>query len=313
MLKGERTMLRRTLIMSVGVVGCIMTPSAARAQAWIGQVVGDMVANAAAAERERKCMLGEAMLPDEVAEARSPADRLVADYWRTVASGDSVDVSALFQADTKSRWISPSGTVTQAGLVRVTDPFASAGAAIDPTPLAFFRAGDASSAAGQWVARRPDGTVVATYAAQFRRSLGNWKLSQFEVSSADTVVDPLVQYCHQPDDVMPYRLTSAAATRGYAEKRATKLQAKALQAKASADGAAEAVASAKPGSRDARATKAATLAQSAEAAARKADEAAAVLAEAIKVDEKAKADNAAVESAKTDARAKKAAKLAARA
>ena len=91
-------------------------PGSASAQAWIGQIVGDMMAREAAYAAEMRCMAGEAMPPNEVAEARDPAPALMRGYWTAVSAGQSP--AAAFQINRKTSWTSGSTVLHQARLKR---------------------------------------------------------------------------------------------------------------------------------------------------------------------------------------------------
>lgn len=243
----------------------------AHAQAWLGQVVGDMIAREQAAIQEQACMTGTPMPDSEVAETRATAQAAMSGYWGAVSAGGAANVAPYYQFDKKAKWVSGSTVVPLAGLARVTDPFAVSGASLDARPLAYFRAGDGSTVRGQWAVRRGDGSLVGTYDAGFRRAAGAWKLVELTLIPATTYVEPLVQYCHKAGDVLPYRVAWTTGQRSYLETRATRLEAKAAKAQAAADkvtGYSEAAALTRK-----RAADAATKAKGAREAARLAAEA----------------------------------------
>lgn len=224
--------------MSIAVTAGAMiglASGAAHGQAWIGQVVGDMIARQQAAIQEHACMTGTPMPDSEVSETRATALAAMNGYWVAVRAGGASNVSPYYQPDKKAKWISGSTVVPLAGLTRITDPFAVEGAALDPNPLAYFRAGDGSTVRGQWAVRRGDGSLVGSYDAAFRRVAGTWKLVELTLIPAKTYVEPLVQYCHKPGDVLPYRVSWTTSQRRYLEGRAAKLEAKAAKAQAAAD------------------------------------------------------------------------------
>ncbi len=245
-------MIIRSFRCAVFASACIAAtlPTTASAQIWIGQIVGDMMAQEQAAAREHACMTGEPMPAEEVTEARDPALQTMTGYFATAKTGDA-DLSRHFNLDKRSRWTSGTTSVGMVGIATQVDPFATAGLTLDGTPLAFVRAGDAQSALGQWVVRDAAGAVAGTYTAGFSRRAGVWRLSTLVLTSARTYVDPVVQYCHAQGDVMPYRLANSRAVRERAEKRVAKAKIKADQALASG-ATARARADKSPGSATAR-------------------------------------------------------------
>ncbi|QNA84572.1 hypothetical protein G4G27_11650 [Sphingomonas sp. So64.6b] len=218
----------------------LMTSATAHAQIWIGQIVGDMMAQGQAAQQEYNCMTGTAMPPSEIEETRASAETAIKGYWQAVQGGKETNVAPFYQTDRKAAWVSGAKTVPLSGLIRITDPFASDGAVLDAQPIAYLRAGDGGTVRGQWAARRADGTLIGTYDAMFKRASGIWKLSRLTLIPSTDYAEPVVQFCHKPNDVLPYRLVSTEQTRAYTAKRAEKLRIKADKAKAEADRAAAA-------------------------------------------------------------------------
>ena len=271
--------------MAAGVLLLAATPGSAAAQAWIGLMVGDMMSRQQAALQERACMSGTPMPEAEIAEARQPATRVMQAYWASVAAGEPANVGVQFHLDKKSRWTAagqaPRG-MTELSALR--DPFAGPGRRLED--ISFVRAGDGSSARGQWRLRDTGGRLVGTYVATFGRKLGEWRLSELTLVPRETFVEPLAQYCHKLGDVMPYRLSSTEAIRAGLEKRAVKADAKAKSAETAA------AKDSNPKARD-KATKAA------EAAALRREE----LAQAVSEAERAKADAESAREAEAAARA----------
>ena len=60
----------------------------ATAQIWIGQIVGNMMAAQAAAEKEHACMMGTPDTPSEVEETRAPIADVMARYATRKCSVD---------------------------------------------------------------------------------------------------------------------------------------------------------------------------------------------------------------------------------
>ena len=213
-------------------------PGSASAQAWIGQIVGDMMAREAAYAAELRCMAGEAMPPNEVAEARDPAPAVMRGYWTAVSVGQSP--AAAFQINRKTTWTSGSTVLNQTGLGKAVDPFARGGMRFTEAPIGFVRAGDGQSALGQWLVEDRPGHRGGIYQALLRRQGGVWKLSTLELVDARSWVDPVAQYCHIPGDIIPARVAQAQAAVERAERREVKAAKKAGETRRKAEQAAAA-------------------------------------------------------------------------
>lgn len=241
--------------LSIALAGFgLVSAGSAQAQAWIGQIVGDMIAQQQAALQEQACMTGTAMPDKEVAEAQQPSAAAMAGYFEAVQS--KANFAGFYHLDKRSGW---SSGATSAGMAQIgtqADPFAGAGGSLATTPLGFVRAGDGSSAQGQWAVRDGSGALRGTYDAVFTRKTGIWRLSTLTLVPADSYVDPVVQYCHKPGDVLPYRLANTRMTREIMAKRVAKAEVKAQKASA-----ALAAAQVRSGKGSAGATPAAQLAE----------------------------------------------------
>jgi hypothetical protein len=284
----------------MAVLGAAMVVAqVAQAQMWIGLMVGDMMARGQAAETERLCMIGTPMPDAEIEEARKPSLLALQGYWQTVSNARPANVSAHFNLTSKTRWVNGAMVLPMAGLAAVSDPFAASKLVFDEAPMAFVRAGDGASAAAQWAVRDRAGKRSGTYQARFTRAAGVWRLSELELVGAATYVDPLVQYCHKRDDVLPYRLSSAEWLKTHTAKRAAKAGEKAAIARTAAAKAEAAAAAATGSGKAAKATAAALAA----AKSQKAEEAAALRKseadKAVSADTQAKADAAALTAVRT--------------
>lgn len=216
-----------TLALQVPLAG------AAHAQAWIGLMVGDMMARQQAYQQELACQAGTPMVAKEVAEAADPAPALIQGYWSAVQAGKAPLGS--FIIDKNTRWSGGTTVLDQKTLAAIKDPFALGGNSLNPQPLALVRAGDGASAQGQWQVRDASGKLVGTYNAVLRRRAGTWLLSSLELVEGKTWVDPVVQYCHKPGDVIGYRLTNTKSAADYAARRLVKAQKKEAEARAKAE------------------------------------------------------------------------------
>lgn len=151
------------------ILGLASAP--AHAQAWIGQVVGDMIAQQQAMALEQACRMGTPMPPEEINETRASALASINGYWAAVRQG-TANVTPYFHPDSKSKWIAGGKTLGAAALTRIADPFARDDASLDASPIIYFRAGDGRTVGGQWAVRRADASLIGTYVALFRRAEG---------------------------------------------------------------------------------------------------------------------------------------------
>ena len=220
----------------------VALPATAQAQAWIGQFVGNMMAQQAAYAQEVACMSGTPMVDKEVAEASTPAPGVMRNYWQAASAGTAP--TSVFVIDKKTRWISAGKQLDQTNLGTLADPFARSGGSLVEVPIGFVRAGDAQSALGQWVVRDTAGKQIGTYQGLMRRKGGQWLFSTLTLVGAKEWADPVVQYCHTPGDVLPYRIASTERALEYATKQEAKASVKAAEALAKADHAQAAVAAA---------------------------------------------------------------------
>ncbi len=202
-------MQRLGIAVLVAASAALLHPSQARSQAWIGLMVGEMMARDAAYQQEMACMGGAAMPDSEVREASDQAPALLGGYWTAVSAGTSPIAS--FKLDRKTRWSYAGQSADQAQLATIRDPFASGETTFSEIPIGFVRAGDGSSALGQWVVRDGQDHVIGTYQALLRRRGGTWLISTLELTGRFEWIDPVVQYCHLPGDVLPHRVKHAAA------------------------------------------------------------------------------------------------------
>lgn len=221
----------RALAAAAGLLA--LQPGSAHAQIWIGQIVGEMMAQGQAAAREQACMNGTPQPDKETDEVRQPALSAMTGYFEA-AKGGGAPLSSQFHLDKHSRWTNGTVSASVVDIDRQSDPFAHGGLALDTASIGFLRAGDGSSALGQWTVHDASGATMGTYTAVLTRKLGVWRLSTLELTPARTYIDPVVQYCHKPGDVLPYRLTSTASMREWAEKRLAKAEAKAEKAEQAA-------------------------------------------------------------------------------
>lgn len=208
----------------------------ASAQAWIGQVVGNMMAQQAAAAAEAACMGGGAMTASEVDEARAPANALMHAYFVGMAGGGAKR-SSFFALDRQTRFTAAGKTADQTAIDAPAEPVAGRGLVLDAAPLTFFRSGMDATAVGEWAVRDAAGAAAGVYTGFFVRKLGEWKLRTLRFDEPAEYDGPVVQYCHAPGDVLPCRLASGERMVAWNEKRLAKAEAKAASAAANAEAA----------------------------------------------------------------------------
>ena len=202
-------------------VALACTAGPVHAQAWIGQMVGDMMAQQQAAANEAACMGGAAPEDKEIEEALVQANGAFQSYYEAQQSGSAAR-SAFFAMDSKARWTHGETVLKKSNLDSSTDFLAKAGLKMDPQPFAFYRSYIDAKAMGQWPVRDEAGSVVGVYNAFFVRKLGGWKLRQLTLEEAAEYSGPVTQFCHEPGDVLPHRLESSAARITYHQGRLDK-------------------------------------------------------------------------------------------
>lgn len=216
----------KKFVLSITAAALVAAPAQpAFAQAWIGQVVGDMMAQQAAAEARHRCSMGDPMEDAEVAEALAPTNATMQAYFAGMQDG-SANAAQFYALDKKARW-SLGGTVHQeATLAAASDPFAVAGAVIDSEPRTYVRSGMHAFTHADWQVRDAGGNLKGTYSGYFVRKLGDWKLRTLTLTPASEYVEPVTQFCDEPGDVMPYRLEYTEHWKGSHERSVAKAETK---------------------------------------------------------------------------------------
>lgn len=166
----------------------------ASAQAWIGQVAGNMAAQQAAAAAEAACQAGTPAAPKDIERANADVGPLLAAYFDLDASAKPAALKKVFALKAEG-----------GGYADVNGPakFDALGARLDaPTPtlnrLSFIVGGDAMSARGVWEAKAGD-TVVGYYAIDFLATgvwNPGWRIMRMTVFPADRQPTAPGAYCH---------------------------------------------------------------------------------------------------------------------
>lgn len=223
----------------------------AHSQAWIGEMVGNMMAQQQAAAERHACYMGGTMEASEITEALGPTNDLMQRYFAAMQAG-SAQRSSFYALDKRARWRFGGEELGQAQLDTPAEPFAASGMVIDAQPHAYVRSGMNAFTLADWQVRDADGVLVGTYTGYFVRQLGEWKIRELTLTPASEYVEPVRQFCFVPGDVMPYRLDYTARTRVIAERQLTKGEAKLARLDKKL-ASAEAKAKAKPNSDSAQA------------------------------------------------------------
>jgi hypothetical protein len=209
-----------------------VTAAPASAQIWIGQIVGNMIAQGQQQAQEHACMMGTPQAQPEVDETRSPTAELMSRYWDAARKGP-VDLAPFYHESGKKRWTAGKTTVGPNKFGKVTDPLATtAGLTLEPQPVGFLRSGDGATVQGQWRVLAPDGSEAGRLDASFTRQIGVWRLRTLHVLHVGEAVPAVAAFCHKPGDIEPYKVAFAEQERLRAEKRARKEAARAARERA---------------------------------------------------------------------------------
>ena len=200
-------------------------PQPAMAQAWIGEMVGNMMAQQQAAANEAACMRGTPPAESERVEALGPANAQLHSYFKAMQSG-SAPRSAFFHLDKKTAWSNGTTRLDRKSLDTGSDPLAAPATVLAEQPHAFHRSYLDASALGQWAVRDTAGRTVGVYNALFVRRAGAWKLRSLNLEDGSSYSGPVAQFCHEPGDVLPYRIQNATMRQEFHGTRLAKAQAR---------------------------------------------------------------------------------------
>jgi hypothetical protein len=182
----------------------VLTTTPAHAQAWIGQIAGDMAARQAAAQREAACRNGTPATPKEQAHALTTSEAALAAYAQLGPQSSPKALGKIFAL--KQPGLSWKDETGPAGIPEFLTRLDGRRATLER--IAFVVAGDATTARGIWKASwadAPDRTVW--YAVDLVGSPGRnmwgggdyriWHFSQFSGSEAPPAP---AAYCHYDPD-----------------------------------------------------------------------------------------------------------------
>jgi len=215
-------MNKRILLASaMGAAAMLGTAQQAQGQAWIGQIVGDMMAQQQAAENTRLCRTGSSPVEKEIIEAQTPANATMQAYFAGQQNG-TAPRSSFFAIDKHTAWSHDGKSLDQVSIDQGTDGLAAQGNVIAEQPYAFYRSFLHARAIGQWPVRDEAGNVIGVYNGFFVRRQGDWILRKLTLEDADDYSGPVEQFCDEPGDVLTYRIESSSAAMEYHDKRRTK-------------------------------------------------------------------------------------------
>ena len=198
-------------------------------QAWIGLVVGEMMARGRAAQQEQLCMLGSAPPPGEVSEVRQPASLAMGKYWAMVSLGGERDIASVFEGDSDAGWSDGTRVLKKAKAMPVNDRFAVAGAQFESDPAFLMRSGDGTLVRALFRVKDASGAALGVYDVTLRRNLGRWHLRRVELVDAAVAPEGIEQFCHKEGDVAPYRAAYAENARKKAARDDEKTRLKAAK------------------------------------------------------------------------------------
>ena len=188
------------LLFTLGAFGSAAVPTAAQAQVWIGQIVGQIAADRAAAEREKACIAGAPAPEGVVTNATTQSRELMSAYFALTSQSKPKDVGRVFALKQEDvSWKSAAGALPVNALGKVLD---------EPTPTveptSFIVGGDGATARGIWaVTGATDAAQTHFYAVDFTRGLGfkgSWRVWHMALFPADSPPAPPSAYCHYSPD-----------------------------------------------------------------------------------------------------------------
>ena len=170
-----------------GLLLASSTPAVA--QAWIGQVVGEMAAQQAAAQREEACRKGTPADPSDVKSSNKRADKLMASFFALTSQSSKRDILSLFETDKAGMHvITDNGTIRPEALSELLDEPAA------PKKLLSVVGGDNITVRVIWTAGEGDDTMY--YGADI--TIGSWLTGAhiLHLTVSENELDAPPAYCH---------------------------------------------------------------------------------------------------------------------
>jgi hypothetical protein len=191
-----KTILLSRIAIAVAVAfgATAATTSACHAQAWIGQIAGDVAAQQEQAAQEQACLAGAPADPDAVQRARSRIEKAMVAFFDLTSSATPREIRGAFTSDKNDiRYKDVSGEVA----------FDQLGARLDtPAPqrtlVAMVVSGDGLTAQAIWSVAPADGNDIAYYAGDFVNEgwIGGWRIWHLDALPASQMPDVPPAYCH---------------------------------------------------------------------------------------------------------------------
>lgn len=221
--------MKKIVITASIALGAIMATNApASGQIWIGQIAGEMAAQGQAAAERHRCMMGDPMPADEVAEARGPTVATMQSYFEAMQNGGPAR-STFFNLNKRTAFVVGEETFSKAQVDVPADTFAQGGAVIDAEPKGYARSGLQARTHAQFDVRSAAGELIGTYSGIFVRKRGSYLIEELRLTPTGQYVAPVEQFCFEPGDVLPYRLTSSETAINRAEHAIIKADKKLLR------------------------------------------------------------------------------------
>lgn len=212
------------MLLAIVITFASAAPHTAHSQYVMVDVIAATIANAGDGGRHA-CMTGTPRKEKRVLKAREQTALVMQTYFEAMKTGSSPR-SAFFRLDKKTSWTDGTQTVAQEEIDQPADFLAVPDAASAEEPSDFVRAGSGSTAQGRWQVLSEDGSLAGTYTVLFVRKGGKWHLRNLAMARADDFVQPIVQYCAEPGDVLPYRVDQAQRVVSYKEDRVKEAEAR---------------------------------------------------------------------------------------
>ncbi len=170
--------------------------SASHAQAWIGEMVGQIAAQEAARQREAACVAGTPAPDEEIARATAQSAALLDAYFALTSKSKRKDIGRVFELKKDDvSYKSVDGPVAVEALGAILD---------QPQPTlerqSFVVGGDGVTARGIWAVVEPGGAPTGYYAVDFSVRAVSWRIWHLTVLPADAVPAPPAAYCHYDPD-----------------------------------------------------------------------------------------------------------------
>jgi hypothetical protein len=185
----------RMLSIVVSLAACGHAASS-HAQAWIGQIVGDIAAQEAARQREAACVAGTPAPEEAITRATEQSAALLEAYFALTSKSKRKDIGRVFdlRRDDVS-YKSLDGPVSVEELGAILDM---------PTPTlepkSFVVGGDGMTSRGIWAIAEPGEEPSGYYAVDFSVRAVSWRIWHITVLPADAPPAPAAAYCHYDPD-----------------------------------------------------------------------------------------------------------------